>query len=97
MKHIKQYHQATSDADETSEYYLGYYVPEKSEMSGSIDVEKTSSSETPHDDGNKRYFSQYYHDGTKCDLTGEPRWTEVQVPTSLDKHRCPTSRLLTQP
>lgn len=77
QKHFKQFHQENNA--NTAEFMLGLYAAENAAGDGSKDIHV--------DDGSKQevaYYRQQYTRGTKCDVTGEARVTEVQFKCATD-------------
>ncbi|XP_072511309.1 protein OS-9 isoform X6 [Notamacropus eugenii] len=68
-RHIQQYHMEDSEI-KGSVLYLGYY---QSSFNWDDETAKASKQHRL-----KRYHSQHYGNGSKCDLNGRPRETEVR-------------------
>jgi len=77
QKHFKQFHQENNV--NTAEFMLGLYASENGQGDGSKDIKVDDSSKQE-----VAYYRQQYTLGTKCDVTGDPRVTEVQFRCATD-------------
>ncbi|KAL1919354.1 uncharacterized protein VTP21DRAFT_2047 [Calcarisporiella thermophila] len=84
-RHIRQYFPRSlndrigiADAGKTLEYFLSYFGGTPGQPGGSEPNRLKSRTSYISEDGSSRYLSQFWNDGTKCDITGRPRKTEVQ-------------------
>ena len=66
-RHVRQFHGLSVDDKTLEVHHLGYFNPVLTEM------QKSSSRH-----GKTPYFSQYFTDGSTCDINGNPREVEIR-------------------
>jgi hypothetical protein len=66
-RYVRQFHSLSIDDRALEVYHLGYFNPILTELQKS-----------PSRHGKARYFSQYFTDGSTCDINGKPRGVEVR-------------------